>query len=428
MNPPIQENPDSPVWARDTAFPVAPDGWGWLDNRGKSHSVESLEKLESAIRDDRDGSLDLIWLPGHERMFLPEEHPAMGDALRVARERWTRDDVDEANHRLRWFGIVLGGLGAYTFLGGWILAGRMAAQSGNPVGTLEKVTFAAKAMLNSTQCGLALLMFIIFAFIPWWQARKRRAELGNWNESGIADIAPTIRFETWLARQKAPFTRALLVLVGVVGMAQIFSAVKLRSIMAVFSEWGGIKEAGLDKPLYFGGEWWRLFTAPLLHGNLVHFLMNAAAFAYLGKRVEVFARWPHLPLVFLFAACMGGEASARFISAPSVGASGGLMGWLGFLLVFETLHKPLVPRRARRRLAAGVFLTALIGIIGYRFIDNAAHAGGLLAGMLYAAIVFPASSSPHRPRSTITDRVAGAAALLVIVAAAGMAVVKILAG
>jgi membrane associated rhomboid family serine protease len=98
------------------------------------------------------------------------------------------------------------------------------------------------------------------------------------------------------------------------------------------------------------------------------------------------------------------------------------MGWLGFLLVFETLHARLVPRRARPRLAAGVLLTALIGLVGYRFIDNAAHAGGLVAGMLYATIVFPASSSPARPHSTITDRVAGAAALAALTASALFAV------
>jgi membrane associated rhomboid family serine protease len=129
--------------------------------------------------------------------------------------------------------------------------------------------------------------------------------------------------------------------------------------------------------------------------------------------------------VFLFSACIGGEASARFIDAPSVGASGGLMGWLGFLLVFESLHGRLVPQKARRRLIAGILLTGLIGLIGYRFIDNAAHIGGLLAGMLYAAIVFPKSASTNRPKSTLTDRIAGSAALAILVLSAVFAVRKI---
>jgi membrane associated rhomboid family serine protease len=187
-----------------------------------------------------------------------------------------------------------------------------------------------------------------------------------------------------------------------------------------------IQAAGLVKPAYLHGQWWRLLTAPFLHGNLIHFLMNAAALLYLGKRLEVFARWPHVPLVFLLSACIGGEASARFLAATSIGASGGLMGWLGFLLVFESLHARLVPRSARRRLLAGVLLTALIGLIGYRFIDNAAHAGGLITGMLYAVIVFPKSASPNRPNSTLADRLAGIAALVILTGAALLAIGAIL--
>ena len=240
---------------------------------------------------------------------------------------------------------------------------------------------------NPISMGIALLMFLIFAFIPWYQARKRIGELAGWSAGDTAAIVPLLRFETWLDLQKAPVTRLLLGLICLVGLAQLMPG-------------DSIARAGLVKDAYLHGEWWRLLTAPLLHGNLIHFLMNAAALLYLGKRMEVFARWPHVPLVFLFAACVGGEASARFVHATTIGASGGLMGWLGFLLVFESLHGRLVPQKARRRLLAGVLLTALIGLIGFRFIDNAAHAGGLLAGMLYAAIVFPKSSSPSRPRST----------------------------
>ncbi len=429
MNEPIQDKSDSPVWAREDAFPAAPSGWGWVDHKGNIHPCGSRESLTAAIRDDKDGSLTLVWTPGNERMILPEELDGVGDALRTARARWSRDDLDESMHRLRWFGFILAGSAGYACYGGWVLSGKLAAQSGTDIGTPEHLAFSLKAMLGSTTSGIALLMFVIFAFIPWWQARKRQAELGNWTEEGIAEFAPTIRFETWLERQKAPLTRIFLALVTLVALAQIFFKFRSEgfgSLMSVFHNWDGTQAAGLVKPRYLAGEWWRLLTAPFLHGNIVHLLMNGAAMAYLGKRVEVFARWPHLPMVFLFAATIGGAASVRFIEAPSVGASGGLMGWLGFLLVFETLHQQLVPRRARRRLLAGVLLTALIGLVGYRYIDNAAHAGGLVAGMIYAAIVFPSSSSPHRPRTTITDLLAGGAAMAIIVASAVWAMVKIL--
>jgi membrane associated rhomboid family serine protease len=169
-----------------------------------------------------------------------------------------------------------------------------------------------------------------------------------------------------------------------------------------------------------------LLTAPFLHGHWLHWLMNASALAYLGKRVETFARWPHLALTFLVAAWIGGEASARFTQSPSIGASGGLMGLLGFLLVFETLHRGLVPESSRRRLVGGVVLTAAIGFVFHRFIDNAAHAGGLVAGMVYAALVFPKSASPHRPRTTMADVLLGGAALGLLVCSALLACSKML--
>ena len=398
---------DLPIWARDDAFPKAPDGWGWVDIKGKPHPCGSGEILIDTIRDDRDAGVALIWVPGRDRMILPEELPGASAAILSSRKRRAADDLLDANDKLRWFGWLLGGLAAYMFYQGWSIAPGIASAS-------ERFEFALRGMVTSMSMGITLLMFLIFAFIPWYQARKRLGELARWTDGDIARIVPTLRFETWLDWQKSPVTRIIMGLVAVVGLAQLMPGDALSA-------------AGLVKDRYLQGEWWRLFTAPFMHGNLIHFMMNAAALLYLGKRIEVFARWPHLPLVFLFSACIGGEASARFLAAPSVGASGGLMGWLGFLLVFESLHSSLVPRSARRRLLGGVLLTAFIGLVGFRFIDNAAHLGGLLAGMLYAAIVFPKSTSPLRPRTTITDVLAGSAALGVLILAALFGVLKILA-
>lgn len=348
----------------------------------------------------------LAWTPENPRMILPEEVPGAIAAVLTSRKRTAAADLTEAHDRLRWFGLLLGGLGLYLLYQGWVLAPPTLTSAAHAF-------FALRVVFNSMSMGIMLLMFLIFAFIPWYQARKRLHDFNRWSASDVAAAVPALRFETWLANQKAPVTRLMLGLIALVGLAQMLPGDSLRA-------------AALIKPAYLGGEWWRLFTAPLLHGNLIHFMMNAAALLYLGKRMEVFARWPHVPLVFLFAACVGGEASARFMTATSVGASGGLMGWLGFLLVFESLHGSLVPRSARRRLLAGILLTALIGLIGYRFIDNAAHAAGLFAGMLYAAIVFPKSSSANRPNSTLTDRIAGITAIAVLTAAAAFAVLRMI--
>jgi membrane associated rhomboid family serine protease len=383
-----------------------------MDSRGRQHRCGSLELLASEVRGDRSSAILLVWTPEGPRMCLPEEIDGLGAAIAVVRERWTREDLEDATRKVQWFGLLLAGFAIYQFLGGMRYAAALAASYGSAMGFGERLKFGTKSVLGSTTLGIALLLFVVFGFIPWYQARKRRAELGTWSADGIAARIPALRFETWLDLQRAPVTRFLLALMCLVGMAQLLPG-------------DAVPAAGLVKHDYLQGEWWRLLTAPFLHGNIVHFLMNMAALAYLGKRLEVFARWPHLPLVFLLAAVVGGEASARFVSATSVGASGGLMGWLGFLIVFETLHGKLVPRPARRRLVAGVLLTAFIGLLGYRFIDNAAHLGGLLAGMTYAAIVFPKCPSPRRPGTNLTDRLAGSAALGVLMAAAGWAIWQI---
>lgn len=407
---------NAPEWSRPEAFPKAPEGWGWMDYKDQLHACGSLETLIEAMRTDRASQINLVWTPNCEWMVLPEEVPALSDALSSARVNWAKDDLTESYHRVRWFGLILCGALALAFYYGLASSETRPLQSG------------LHAVLSSGNVGLALLMFLIFAFIPWYQARKRQHDLGKWTAVGIAASVPGLKMETWLERQNAPVTKILLALIGCVALAQLASQVQASgwaSLLAIFQTWGGVTQAGLVKGSYLQGESWRLFTAPLMHGNAVHLFMNGSAMLYLGKRLEVFARWPHLVLVFLLASCIGGEASARFVAAPSVGASGGLMGWLGFLLVFETLHKQLVPLRSRKRLAAGVFITALIGLVGYRFIDNAAHLGGLIAGMTYALIVFPSSSSGKRPRSNLLDRLAGSAALGVILMAALLAVYKI---
>jgi len=277
--------------------------------------------------------------------------------------------------------------------------------------------FTGKPLLAFGPLGLALLLFVVLGLVPWYQGRKRLQRAQGRTLVIRAEDLEEIRFETWLTHQKTPLTKLLLGMISVVMLCQWLGADSWRA---------SVDAAGLTKIAGRPSDWWRLLTAPFLHGGWIHFLMNASALYYLGRRMEVLARWPHVVAVFLMASWVGGEASARFVEAPSVGASGGLLGLLGFLLVFENLHRALVPQAATRRLLAGVVLTGVIGVIGFKLIDNAAHVGGLLAGMVYAFAVFPKSNSARRPRETSVDRLLGAAALGMLVMSAGWACYRVL--
>ena len=151
-------------------------------------------------------------------------------------------------------------------------------------------------------------------------------------------------------QQPMRVTFLLLALILVVGVAQVWLGDLQTSVEAA----GLLKTDG--QPL------WRFLTSPFLHGNFLHGGLNAAGLWYLGRRTESLMGWPHLLLGFFIAMVAGGVATDYFVpDRPSIGASGGVLGVLGMLLGFELLHQKLVPKSARRRLAAGVLATFAIG-------------------------------------------------------------------
>lgn len=393
-----------------------------MDSKGNSNPCSSLTEISEKILTDSENSIQLVWTPNSNFCQLPDEVDDLRGPIHEVRKRWAIEDLASSQKQLKFVSGLTAMFIAYIAYGNWMLQKNENASGPDYTFFQELIQLFLK-LIQSTSIGVALLGFLIFAFIPWYQALKYHREI-HLPDAARESAIPVLRFETWLSFQKSPITKLIFIAITIVFVAQVIGD---RSIIGFeISEGGSIDRAGLVKSKYADGDFSRLFTAPLLHGGLLHFVMNIMALLYLGKRMEVFARWAHLPTVFLFSALMAGEASARLIDTTSVGASGGLMGWLGFLLVFETLHNRLVPRTARRRLLAGVFLTALIGLIGYRFIDNAAHFGGLIAGMIYAGIVFPKSSSPLRPSINITDRIVGGICLAVIFFSSWTAVMRIL--
>ena len=137
------------------------------------------------------------------------------------------------------------------------------------------------------------------------------------------------------------------------------------------------------------GEHWRLLTATVLHGGVLHLGLNMFALWDAGRRV---CRWfgnGQFLLIYLAAGLAGSALSLHFSSqqAVSVGASGAVFGVLGALLVGVYQHRDSVPKAMATQLltSQGVFV-ALMLVQGFARsgIDNAAHVGGLVVGALTA--------------------------------------------
>lgn len=181
---------------------------------------------------------------------------------------------------------------------------------------------------------------------------------------------------------------------------------------AVLADWGGNYAVQTH-----GGQPWRLVSSLFLHGGLLHVSLNMLALyqgGQLAERVFTSRRF-----VGLYLAC-GVVASVASVwwrpSGLSIGASGAVFGVFGALLGYVLVCHDAIPRETARRLRRGLLI-----FIGYSLaagwlipgIDNAAHVGGLLTG-----IVLGAALAPGRRRGGLWRRVLGGA--LVVVLAAGL--------
>ncbi|MCA1663531.1 MAG: rhomboid family intramembrane serine protease, partial [Myxococcales bacterium] len=213
-------------------------------------------------------------------------------------------------------------------------------------------------------------------------------------------------------RRAARVTLALLVAIGVVGIATM---PHLRGHLlegaptATLVRWGALWRPAVD-----AGEWWRVFTAMLLHGNWEHLIVNGYALFMLGRFCEeVFGPLRYF-VTYVAGGLAGAAASTLNTQQPglSVGASGAIMGLLGALIVVLILRRGTWPEAWRRALLWNLVLLGAIQIfIGFQLpmVDNAAHVGGMLGGGGMALVVAPGG---------LIGRSTAARALVVVIALA----------
>jgi membrane associated rhomboid family serine protease len=144
-------------------------------------------------------------------------------------------------------------------------------------------------------------------------------------------------------------------------------------------------------PLSLGAQPWRMLASNYVHGGIIHIGLNMWCLWNLGFLAErVFDPWTYV-LTYTFCGLAGSLASLWWHPiAVGVGASGAIFGLAGALITALYLGHLPIPRQAMQGT-----LKSLLTFAGYNLffgavakgIDNSAHVGGLLAGLVLGAVL-----------------------------------------
>jgi rhomboid protease GluP len=172
---------------------------------------------------------------------------------------------------------------------------------------------------------------------------------------------------------------------------------------------------GADRPdnVLLHGEWWRIVTAMFVHVGIIHLATNMWCLWNLGLLAEPLMGSFGLFAVYILTGAAGNllstaynwfraihESPAAPIFQAGAGASGAVFGIAGALIVLlKSKFLPVPPRELNRLRRSVIYFAAINLVIGFSVtfgsgftgvaVDNSAHVGGVLCGLLFAAPMVP---------------------------------------
>lgn len=140
------------------------------------------------------------------------------------------------------------------------------------------------------------------------------------------------------------------------------------------------------------GQYYRLLTAVFMHFGINHIMNNMLVLFFLGDNLErALGRVKYL--IFYLLCGVGANVISMMVNMSeysyrvSAGASGAIFGVVGRLLYAVIVNRGQLEDLTTRQLGIIVLLTAYHGFTS-QGIDNAAHIGGLLLGVILGIIFY----------------------------------------
>jgi len=227
-------------------------------------------------------------------------------------------------------------------------------------------------------------------------------------------LSRRVDFERRMGRVP-PATIALLAVLAAIFVAEV-------RMDALASKESIIAMGALARERVAAGEYWRLLTAPWLHGGTEHLIGNGVALYILGMVCEAAFGRAQFIVLFVLSGLAGSLVSVLVSAGPSVGASGAIFGLQGAAIVLLRRERERLLVRDRR-VGFVLLIWAIFTIAGGLtdpFIDNGAHIGGALGGALIASRLHPVVLSPlPAERAAVVRRWLGLVVALLAYAVVG---------
>ncbi|MEO6001078.1 MAG: rhomboid family intramembrane serine protease [Chitinophagaceae bacterium] len=172
----------------------------------------------------------------------------------------------------------------------------------------------------------------------------------------------------------------------IIFLVMVMSGVHISSPdIASMIKWG----ANL-RLLTMKGEWWRLLSSCFLHAGVLHLFFNMYALLYIGLLLEPHLGKKRFAIAYLLTGIAASITSLWWHNnAVSVGASGAIFGMYGVFLAMLTTN--LLQNSTRNALLMSIAVFVGYSLIGgmQHGIDNAAHLGGLISGIVIGYAYVP---------------------------------------
>lgn len=179
-------------------------------------------------------------------------------------------------------------------------------------------------------------------------------------------------------KPKTPYITYILIAINVLVFLYGVLFDKTALLINLFSTHG---------PSIVHGDIYRIFSGAFVHVEIFHILFNMYALYIIGSQVESFYGKAKYLFIYFFSIVISSLLSIMFNgNIPSIGASGAIFGLFGAMLYFGYNYRVYLGNTVIRQMLPIIIINLVIGFASPG-IDNFAHIGGLVGGILSSMVV-----------------------------------------